>query len=75
MLAPLTDLVQECCKTKSTKKNNAKKKPWQRDLIPHQQVFGNIKAAIAKEVVLAYPDFSKSFEIYTDTSATHTWEP
>jgi hypothetical protein len=32
--------------------------------------FDNIKAAIAKEVVLAFPDFSKSFEIYTDASAT-----
>ncbi len=29
----------------------------------------NIKAAIAKEIVLAYPDFSKFFEIYTDASA------
>ncbi len=27
-----------------------------------------MKAAIAKEVVLAYPDFSKPFEIYTDAS-------
>jgi hypothetical protein len=35
----------------------------------HQQGFDNIKAAITKEVVLAYPDYSKSFEIYTDTSA------
>ncbi len=30
----------------------------------------NIKAAIAKEVVLAYLDFLKAFEIYTDASAT-----
>jgi hypothetical protein len=30
----------------------------------------NVKAAIAKEVVLAYPDFLKPFEIYTDTSST-----
>ena len=29
-----------------------------------------VKAAITKEVVLAYPDFLKSFEIYTDASAT-----
>ena len=28
------------------------------------------KATIAKEVVLAYPDFSKVFEIYTDASTT-----
>jgi hypothetical protein len=29
MLAPLTDLVGECGKTKTTKKNKIKKKPWQ----------------------------------------------
>ncbi len=69
MLAPLTDLVGECGETKTIKKNKTKKKPWQWDLI-HQQAFDNIKAAIAKETVLAYPDFSKPFEIYTDTSAT-----
>ncbi len=34
----------------------------------HQQAFDNVKAAIAKEVVLAYPEFSKSFEIYMDAS-------
>jgi hypothetical protein len=28
----------------------------------------NVKATIVKEVVLAYPDFSKPFEIYTDAS-------
>jgi hypothetical protein len=33
-------------------------------------VFDNVKAAIATEVVLAYPDFSKSYEFYTDASAT-----
>jgi hypothetical protein len=69
MLAPLTDLVQECSKTKTTKKNKTKKKPWRWDPI-HQQVFDNVKAAITQEVVLAYPDFSKPFDIYTDASAT-----
>jgi hypothetical protein len=33
-------------------------------------VFDNVKAAIAKEVVLAYPDFLKPFEIYTGASST-----
>ncbi len=32
-------------------------------------MFDNVKAAIAKETVLAYPDFSKPFEIYTDASS------
>jgi hypothetical protein len=67
MLAPLTDLVGECGETKTTKKNKTKKKPWQRGSI-HQQAFDNVKATIAKEVVLAYPDFTKPFEIYTDAS-------
>jgi hypothetical protein len=69
MLAPFTGLVGECREMTSTKMNQTKKKPWWWDPI-HQQAFGNVKAAITKEVVLAYPDFSKSFEIYTDTSAT-----
>ena len=45
--------------------NKTKKKPWQWDSI-HQQAFDNVKAAIAKETVLAYLDFSKPFGIYTD---------
>jgi hypothetical protein len=69
ILALLTNLVGECGKTKTTKKNNTKKKPWLWDTI-HQQAFDSGKAAIAKEVVLAYPDFSKPFEIYTDASST-----
>ncbi len=34
----------------------------------HQTTFDNIKTAIAKDVVLAYPDYSQGFEIYTDSS-------
>jgi hypothetical protein len=67
MLAPLTDLVGECGETTTTKKNKTKKKPWRWESI-HQQAFDNVKATIAKEVVLAYPDFTKLFEIYTDAS-------
>ncbi len=68
MLAPLTDLVGECGETKTTRMNKTKKKPWRWDPI-HQQAFDNVKAAIAKETVLAYPDFSKPFEMYTDASS------
>ncbi len=67
MLAPLTDLVGECRETKTTKRNKTKKKLWRWKSI-HQQAFDNIKATTAKEVVLAYPDFMKPFEIYTDAS-------
>jgi hypothetical protein len=69
MLAPLTDLVGECGETKTTRMNKTKKKTWRWNPI-HQQAFDNIKAVIAKETVLAYPDFSKPLEIYTDASST-----
>jgi hypothetical protein len=48
--------------------NKTKKKPWRWDPI-HQQAFDDVKAAIAKETVLAYPDFLKPFEIYMDASS------
>ncbi len=67
MLAPLTDLVGECRETKTTRMNKTKKKPWQWDPI-HQQALDDVKAAIPKETVLAYQDFLKPFEIYTDAS-------
>jgi hypothetical protein len=68
MLAPLTDLVGECGETKTTKLNKTKKKFWRWDPI-HQLAFDDVKAAIAKETVLAYPDFLKPFKIYTDASS------
>jgi hypothetical protein len=34
----------------------------------NQQAFDNVKAALAKEVTLAYPDYSEEFEISTDGS-------
>jgi hypothetical protein len=52
MLVPLTDLVGECRENKTTKKNKTKKKPWWWESI-YQQAFDNVKATIAKEVVLA----------------------
>jgi hypothetical protein len=60
-------MIGECGETKTTKKNKTKKKPWRWESI-HQQAFDNVKATIAKEVVLAYPDFTKPCEIYTDAS-------
>ena len=29
----------------------------------------NVKATITKDIALAYPDYSKKFEIYTDASS------
>jgi hypothetical protein len=69
MLVPLTDLVGECREMKTTRLNKTKKRPWQWDPI-YQQAFDNVIAAIAKEIVLAYLDFSKPIEIYTDASST-----
>jgi hypothetical protein len=39
--------------------------PWHWDKV-RQRAFNHVKARIAKEVVLAYPGYSKVFEIYTD---------
>eukprot|EP00804_Cyclotella_cryptica_P028172 CCRYP_011022-RA/>CCRYP_011022-RA protein AED:0.39 eAED:0.39 QI:0/0/0/1/0/0/2/0/241 len=44
-----------------------KKKPWHWDSI-HQQAFNTVKATIAHNVSLAYPDYLQGFEIYTDSS-------
>eukprot|EP00804_Cyclotella_cryptica_P018673 CCRYP_007176-RA/>CCRYP_007176-RA protein AED:0.23 eAED:0.26 QI:0/-1/0/1/-1/1/1/0/298 len=67
MLAPLTSLVGECGHTKESKLLKVKKKPckWTEE---HQKAFDDVKATIAKDVSLAYPDYSKGFEIYTDGS-------
>jgi hypothetical protein len=54
-------------RVETTKKNKTKKKPWRWESI-HQQAFDNLKATIATEVVLAYLDFTKPFEICTDAS-------
>ena len=69
MLAPLTILVGECGQTKVTRAKGTKKQPWHWTEV-HQEVFDNVKAAITKDVVLASPDYSKVFEVYTDASST-----
>ena len=58
MLAPLTDLVGECGQTKATKAKGTKKAPWHWDEI-HQKAFDLVKTTIARDVVLAYPDYSE----------------
>ena len=55
ILAPLTDLVGK----------SKKKLKWTNE---HQQAFNNMKKTIAKETILAYPDFSKTFDVHTDAS-------
>jgi hypothetical protein len=68
MLAPLTSLVGECGQTKSTKAKGTKKVPWHWDEV-NQRAFDHVKAAIAKDVLLANPDYFKVFKIYTDASS------
>ena len=65
LLAPLTDLVAECGVSKN--KKHKKPKPWRWDE-EHEAAFQKIKKIIARDVVLAYPDYSKKFVIYTDAS-------
>jgi hypothetical protein len=68
MFTPLTSLVGECGQTKTTKAKETKKIPWHWDEV-HQRACNHVKATIAKDVVLAYPDYSKVFEIYTNASS------
>jgi hypothetical protein len=68
MLAPLTSLVGECGQTKVTRAKGNKKMPWHWDEV-HQRAFDHVKATIAREVVLACPDYSKVFEVYTNASS------
>jgi hypothetical protein len=68
MRSPLTSLVGECGQTKVSRAKGTKKAPWHWDKV-HQKAFNHIKATIAREVVLAYPDYSNVFEIYTNASS------
>ena len=68
VLAPLTSLVGECGHTKVTRANKTKKCPWYWDMV-HQKALDVVKATIAKDVVLAYLDYSREVEVYTDASS------
>jgi hypothetical protein len=68
MLAPLASLVGECGQTKVTRAKGTKEVPWRWDEV-HQRAIDDVKDTIAREVVLAYPDYSKVFEIYTYASS------
>jgi len=68
MLAQLASLVGECGHTKVIRALKTRKVPWHWDEV-HQKPSDDVKAVIAKDVALAYPDYSKEFEIYTDASS------
>ncbi len=44
------------------------KVPWHWEEV-NRRVFDHVKATIAKEVALTYPDYSRVFQIYTDASS------
>ena len=67
LTAPLTDLVGECCHTEVMKRNGTKKKPWYWNE-KQQSAFEWIKNTLAREMMLAYPNFNEEFEIYCDAS-------
>ena len=54
LIAPLTHLM-----------NAKKKRKWSDK---EQKAFEEIKAVISQETLLAFPDFTKTFHIYTDAS-------
>ena len=60
MLAPLTDLMGKCGYSKLDKAQRKRKIPWHWNT-EHQTAFDDRKAAIAKDLTLAYPDFSTEF--------------
>ena len=64
ILAPLSNLVGECGTTKNRKKPKRKFK-WEP---VHQEAFERMKQVMSRAVTLAYPDFSKDFEVYTEFS-------
>jgi len=66
ILAPIAPVsfVGGCNHTKVTKAKITKKRAWYLDKI-HQKAFDNMKATIAKDVSLIYPDYLKEFEMYT----------
>ena len=68
MLAPLTSVVGECCHTKVIRAKKTKKRAWNWDKV-HQISCDNVKATIARDVCLAYPDYLQEFEIYTNASS------
>lgn len=54
ILAPLTTLTSKTNKWKWTN--------------VHTETFQAIQKVLAKQVLLAYPDFTKPFHVYTDAS-------
>ncbi len=54
--------------SKLQKAKGTTKVPWHWDKV-HQRAFNHVKATIKKGAVMAYPNYSKVFEIYMDASS------
>ena len=67
LLTPLTDLVGECGHAKATKKAGTKKRKWHWEE-RHQQAFGAAKASVARETLLAYPNYGLPLDAHADSS-------
>jgi hypothetical protein len=63
MLTPLTSVVGECGETKVTRAKETKKVPWHLDEV-YQKAFNHVQATIARELVLAYPDYSSLQDLH-----------
>ena len=50
------------------KKAGTKEKPWHWDKI-HQDAFDKIKQIVARDICMAYLDYTNEFEIFTDASS------
>ena len=72
LLALLTDLVGECGSTKAQRKSKSKipNNKWYWD-DKHQTTFDEIKKTIARDVILAYPNFDEEFVIYNTDVSVH----
>ena len=64
ILAPLTKLAAETSKSKGL---NKKKVPWKWEQ-EHQDAFDKVKKMIKSEAELAFPDWTKLFDLYSNAS-------
>ena len=71
LLRSLANMQQDACPThlvsrrvlsyQSHQSQKEEKQSWHWDKV-HQNIFDDIKATIANDIALAYPDYSKEFE-------------
>lgn len=65
IIRPLSELLIPT--TQKTKQKQKSKEDWHWDDV-HQNIFDKVKEMLTTAPILAYPDFTKPFEIHTDAS-------